>query len=400
MTEVLGKGGHVSIDDRFASYAVRLGTYDEIKGHNIPDVFTDAMPTNRLISLAGHPLTEPYWITIPIEGVLTNVLIQPFERRVMLYTPSKPANAHVEWANVGRQYAQWRYGSSQNVTPFDPRKVLDAQAIRPLAELSTGAQRIAYERQGNVGVAVFNMRSGEMFTLGGTQIFRTYSTVKTAIMLTLLQQAHQQRRAITPEEDQLIRSMIQYSDNNATDTLYYRVGGASSVGQYLRGIEINNTTMGSHWLSSTTTAQDMARLMAKLGNCTILTPDLCDYALTVMRGVTPSQRWGVSAGVPLGGSIALKNGWFYEYSEAGSTSRGDEADDVSFIPPHFFETTEWANKPAAQVAGTIWTVNSIGFIKSEGKLYAVALYTYPNPSMQYGVDTIEGISRSVYPVVR
>jgi beta-lactamase class A len=398
--EVLGKDGKVSSDSRFGRYAVRLSTYDDVSGHNIPQVFTDAMTTSRLISRAGHPLTEPYWITIPIGGILTDVLIQPFERRVLLYTPSKATNARVEWANVGRQYAQWRYGSSQNVTPFDPRTVLDAQSIRPLAELSLEARRIAYERQANVGVAVLNMRSGEMFTFSGTQIFPTYSTVKTPIMLTLLQQAHQQRRAITQEEDQLIRAMIQYSDNSATDTLYHRIGGAASVGNYLRSIGITNTTMGSNWLSSKTTAQDMARLMAKLGNCTILTPELCNYALTIMRGVTPSQRWGVSAGVPQSGSVALKNGWFYEYTGAAAAKSDGDADDVPFIPPRFFETTDWADDPAVKAAATIWTINSIGFIRSEGKLYAIAVYTYPNPSKQYGIDTIEGISRNVYPAVR
>jgi hypothetical protein len=56
--------------------------------------------------------------------------------------------------------------------------------------------------------------------------------------------------------------------------------------------------------------------------------------------------------------------------------------------------------PAAQTADKIWTVNSMGYINSEGKRYAIAVYTYPDPSKAYGIDTIEDISRKVYQAVR
>ena len=38
------------------------------------------------------------------------VLVQPFERRVLTYTPSNAAGWHVEMGNVGRHYYSWRYG--------------------------------------------------------------------------------------------------------------------------------------------------------------------------------------------------------------------------------------------------------------------------------------------------
>jgi hypothetical protein len=278
----------------------------------------------------------------------------------------------------------------------------EAQTALPLAELSPAAQRIAYESQAYVGVAVLNMRSGELFTFGETQVFPAYSTIKVPIMLTLLHQVDLQQRAITQEEDDLIRAMIQESDNTAADILYARVGGAASVDSYLRSIGMTDTMMGSNWLISMTTAQDMTRLMAQLGNCTILPPYLCTYALTVMRHVTSSQQWGVSAGVPKSGSVALKNGWFYFYEDrrASEARPAGEADGGPRISSRFSTTTTWTADPATQTADKIWTVNSIGYIHSEGKRYAIAVYTYPDPSKAYGIDTIEDISRKVYRAVR
>jgi hypothetical protein len=414
--EELGKGGVVSANTRFEKYGVKVSSYNEAKGHNIAHVFTDAMSLNRLIGLAGNPLTDPYWITVSVSGVATDVLIQPFERRVILYIPSRPASARVEWSNVGKHYAQWRYGTASNLTALDPRDLLDVQSIAPLSQLSAEADRIARGRQTPVGAAVLNMRTGEMFSYEGTQPFPMYSTVKVPIMLTLLQQAHTQRRTITQEEDQLIRLMIQYSDNNATTTLYNRVGAAVGVSNYLQSNGITNTTMKNYaWGLSTTTARDMTRMMAKLGNCTTLTPDLCNYALTIMRGVISSQRWGVSGGVPQGGSVALKNGWYPEEGWMASVSPFETMQDQlpnlnsdpgatgqPFTAPlGYSETVPWSDNPDDYTANaTAWAINSIGFVKSNEKLYAVAVYTRLSPTMQYGIDTIESISRNVYPAIR
>jgi beta-lactamase class A len=363
VTETIGKGGVVRQDERFLRYDVQLRAYDEVLGHNLPKVFIDALPPEQLLYIAGRPLTEPYWATVRIKHQPQDVLIQAFERRVLTFTPSNPETWRVEWGNVGRQYAQWRYGIAEDGPAFDPSAALDAKStIRKLEELSPAAAQIAEQRSGLVGAAVLDIKSGELYSIGGTRSFPMYSTAKVPIMVGVLNQAVREKRGVADWEDRLLRAMIQQSNNSAATDLIIHVGGAAALNRYLRGIGINNTTIdGEAWGASTTTAQDMARLMTKLANCTILNAKLCHYGLNLMRGVAPGQRWGISAGVPDSTSIALKNGWYPE-------SEG-------------------------------WSINSIGYIKGNRKRYSIAVYTRPNPSMRYGIDTIESIAAKIYPAI-
>jgi beta-lactamase class A len=363
VVEVVGKGGIVQQNERFLQYAVHLRAYDDVLGHNIPHVFTDALPPDQLLYIAGRPLTEPYWTTVTVNHEPKDVLVQAFERRVLTYTPSNPQGWRVEWGNVGRQYAQWRYGKAEDGPAFDPSSALDANpTIRKLEELAPEAARIALQRSGLVGAAVLNLKTGDLYSIGGTRAFPMYSTAKIPIMVGVLNKVIREKRAVAGWEDSLMRAMIQQSNNGAATQLITHIGGAATLERYLRAIGIQNTSMhGEAWGASTTTAQDMARLMTKLANCTILNDKLCHYALELMRGVTPGQRWGVSAGVPNSLSVALKNGWYPE-------SEG-------------------------------WSINSVGYIKGKQKRYAIAVYTRPNPSMRYGIDTIESISAQIYPVM-
>jgi hypothetical protein len=79
-----------------------------------------------------------------------------------------------------------------------------------------------------------------------------------------------------------------------------------------------------------------------------------------MESVESDQQWGVSGGVPAGVSVALKNGW---------------------VPLTSY---------------TYWEVNSIGRIKGDGRDYLIAVLTAHDPSEQYGIDSIEGISSIVW----
>lgn len=363
IVETIGKGGVVRQDERFLQFDVQLSAYDDVLGHNIAEVFTEVLPAEQLLYVAGRPLTEPYWTTVRINHEPKDVLIQAFERRILTFTPSNPESWRVEWGNVGRQYAQWRYGIAEDGPVFDPSSVLDAKSeIRKLEELAPEAARIALDRQGLVGAAVLDSKTGELYSISGTRAFPMYSTAKVPIMVGVLNKVLREKRGVAGWEDQLLRSMIQHSNNDAATNLIVHIGGAAVLNRYLRGIGIGNITIdGENWGASTTTPQDMARLMTKLANCTILNAKLCHYALEIMRGVTPGQRWGVSAGVPGGVSVAIKNGWYPE--------------------------------------GDGWSINSVGYIKGNRKRYTIAVYTRPNRSMRYGIDTIEAISSKIYPAI-
>ena len=363
VVEQLGKSGVVTQEERLLQYDVHLAAYDDVLGHNIPQVFAETLPAEKLLYIAGRPLTEPYWTTVPINHAPTDVLIQAFERRVLTYTPTNPAGWQVEWGNVGRQYAQWRYSVAEDGPPIDPGTALEEQsAIQDLARLSADAAQIAMARRGEVAAAVLDMQSGVIFSINGSRSFAMFSTVKVPIMLGVLNDVQRERRGIADWEDQLMRVMIQQSNNDAASTLLESIGGAPALERYLRSIGLKKTTIDREsWGYSVTTAQDMTRLMAKLADCTILNEQLCHYALELMRGVTPGQAWGVSAGVPASDSVALKNGWLPDVNG--------------------------------------WGINSIGYIKGQRTRYTIAVYTRANPSQRYGIDTIELISAQIYPAL-
>jgi hypothetical protein len=95
---------------------VSIARYEEASGHNWADVFwrfADEMAgsggTGWLPTL-GYPITEPYWMTVPINGKPSTVLVQLFERRILTYNPDNEAATQVEMGNVGRAYWHWRYG--------------------------------------------------------------------------------------------------------------------------------------------------------------------------------------------------------------------------------------------------------------------------------------------------
>jgi hypothetical protein len=80
--------------------------------HNIPLAFWSyltALPTPWQTTM-GFPLTEAFWVQVTVNNVpQTWVLVQPFERRVLSYTPSNPSGFQVEMGNIGQHYYQWRY---------------------------------------------------------------------------------------------------------------------------------------------------------------------------------------------------------------------------------------------------------------------------------------------------
>ncbi|WP_029215410.1 TolB family protein [Kallotenue papyrolyticum] len=106
------KNGAVGFRQDLANQpGTELVVYETVTGHNVPRVFNDfrnAGPVAAIFAF-GYPITDPYWIRARVGGVEKDVLVQIFERRVLTYTPSNPANFQVEMGNVGQHYFQWRY---------------------------------------------------------------------------------------------------------------------------------------------------------------------------------------------------------------------------------------------------------------------------------------------------
>ncbi len=71
--------------------------------------YLTASPWFDWVFVMGPPIGEPYWALVKVGGVDKWVLFQPFERRVLTYTPSNPDPWKVEIGNIGQHYYRWRY---------------------------------------------------------------------------------------------------------------------------------------------------------------------------------------------------------------------------------------------------------------------------------------------------
>jgi len=106
-------------------YASYTGGNGQTVGYNIPSAFwtfmnqsgpiyqdgklTDASPLFDWQFVMGLPIGEAFWSQVALAGRPTWVMIQPFERRVLTYTPSNPDGWQVEMGNIGQHYHTWRY---------------------------------------------------------------------------------------------------------------------------------------------------------------------------------------------------------------------------------------------------------------------------------------------------
>jgi hypothetical protein len=140
LTQRLHSNGTVDSDDRLARYGKTAGRYVPETDHTVAGPFWEFMnatgtiyqPTLQSDDIyiqgplfpnpffaTGFPITEAYWIDVPVGGEWQDVLVQCFERRCLTFTPGNPDGWQVEAGNIGQHYYQWRYGETPHESP-DP----------------------------------------------------------------------------------------------------------------------------------------------------------------------------------------------------------------------------------------------------------------------------------------
>jgi beta-lactamase class A len=253
-----------------------------------------------------------------------------------------------------------RTGTANAIAVSRSRK----RATHHVDPLNTAAARQYIDsRGGDVTAAVENLRTGRTYLWNPGERAQTGSIIKADILETLLHQSMVSHSPISQGTAETIQGMIEDSDNDDATDLWNQVGGASAISAYnrLAGMTQTDPNTEGYWGETTTSAADQIKLLQQLVNQHGLLDSASQrYQLGLMKNVVAGQNWGVSAGVPAGVSVSLKNGW---------------------LPL----TTD-----------TDWEINSIGRIKGDGRWYLIAVLTAHDPSEQYGIDTIEGISSLVW----
>lgn len=233
-------------------------------------------------------------------------------------------------------------------------------------------------RSGSVLAAVYDIGTGQTWNLRLGRPQPEASIVKLDILEALLARSRDTGHGtgLPATESSLAQRMIEDSDNDAATSLWYASGGPGKIRTFNATAGLRQTSPSRcvqcpgfpwpGWGLTTTTATDQITLLRQLfAPGSLLTHGQRSYVLQLMEHVTPSQRWGVSGGVPLQATVALKNGW---------------------LP--------------LNGGGTDWQINSIGWISGRGRDYLMAVLTTGNPTEQYGIDTITGLSAIVWKALR
>jgi hypothetical protein len=259
--------------------------------------------------------------------------------------------------------------SATAVAPSASPKASTSQAAGPL-----GARARAYlaGRRGQVEADVYDLSTGQQWTLGQQAPQAEESVVKLEILEAVLNQRTAQRVVLSLTEQELTPPMIEQSDNEAATTLWGDVGGTKGMRAFDHKVGLVHTSPsnclqcpGSSWPGwglTTTTPQDQITLLRQLVQLSgVLDRNDQKYALHLLENVTLSQRWGVSGGVPAGVMVALKNGWLP--LDAGNSD---------------------------------WQINSVGWVSGDGRNYLMAVLSTGNPSEQYGIDTLNHLGAMVW----
>lgn len=267
---------------------------------------------------------------------------------------------------AGGQGARALPASVPSATPAAavPSPSPSAGASQAAGPLGAQAQSYLAGRRGKTEVAVFDVSTGQQWTLGPQAPQAEESVVGLEILEAVLDQRRIQRTVLSLTEQELAPPMIEQSDADAATTLWQDVGGAQGMRAFGHAAGLVHTSPSNclqcagsaepGWGLTTTTPQDQITLLRQLVRPSrVLDTNDQKYALYLLENVTLAQRWGVSSGVPAGVTVALENG-----SQPLNAGESD------------------------------WQVNSIGWVSGDGRNYLMAVLSTGNPSEQYGIDTL------------
>jgi beta-lactamase class A len=215
-----------------------------------------------------------------------------------------------------------------------------------------------------VGVDVVDVIRGITYTHNADKSYYVASSVKVAIMLTLLSQLEARRKSPTAKQVSLLTTMIENSNNDSATELYKEIGWQRGINTFMKKVGITGlkpATPEVGWGLSTITPQAMVALLGRLHAGTVLNATNRKLALDLMRHVDAAGRPGVGDSSPAGAIVELKDGWY---------------------------------GPIDDPSGP-WVVNSSGIVTLGAETYIISVYTDGDNSTSAGLAIVRHICKIV-----
>ena len=234
----------------------------------------------------------------------------------------------------------------------DRRKRLAHRAAARRHARIARAGEYAAARGGRVAFAIVGP-DGRLHGRNEHERFQSASAVKALILAAELQRIAAAGGRLDPGIAAELRRMITVSDNDAATSVFARVGpeGLDAIAHRAGMRDFRSSTT---WGASAISAADMAAMFADLGH--LLPERFQRFGLGLLGSIVPEQSWGVARiGSERGWSVRFKGGW-----------RPD---------------------PGGAV------VNQAAELRRDGAEGAIAVLTDRQPSIPYGIATIEGVAK-------
>ena len=225
----------------------------------------------------------------------------------------------------------------------------------PSAADADRARRYIDSRAGSVSFAVIGP-AGRLRSAGGRTTFVSASAVKALLLAGELRRLDAEGAPLDRATRDALRAMITYSDNDAADTIYYRVGDAGLTDVAARaGME--SFSVAGYWGNAQITAEDMARFFWRLD--AVFDGAHPEFAKGLLGSVVEEQRWGIPAAAGDHWSVRFKGGW-------RSTELGELAHQAAEL-------------------------------RRDGERVSIAVLTDAQPSQAYGQETVQGVADRLLP---
>ncbi|BEL12256.1 serine hydrolase [Actinoplanes sichuanensis] len=208
-------------------------------------------------------------------------------------------------------------------------------------------------------VAVFDRKTGETYAYRGDEKYETASVVKVQVLACLLLTAQDDDRKLTSSEKALADKMIRYSDNDATTSLYGKVGKIGGLTACNKRLGLTQTKVSGSWGLTRTTVKDQVVLLSQLvDEKSELSEASREYAHKLMSTVASDQDWGVPAAAQEGEDATVKNGWLQRSTESN-----------------------------------LWIINTVGQITDDDTDVSIAVLSHTNSTMPAGQSLVEKVAK-------
>ena len=227
--------------------------------------------------------------------------------------------------------------------------VLVAAPVYPSSKRVLAAARFLAHRAGRKAFAVVD-DDGRLEGFDVHSRFHSASVVKSMLLVAYLRMLGQ-RRSLDRASEALLYPMIHSSDNDAASAVLAIVGEAA-LDRVARDAHMTDYESGDGtWGFTEVSAADLARFF--FHQDAMIPPRYVAYARWLLSTIEPSESWGIPAVARPEFRVFFKGGWLPE------------------------------------VEGL---VNQVGRLERPGITFALSVLTTHDPSMDYGEQTIEGVT--------